>query len=77
MPHVLKILWTGGQAGSLSAKPRVALAAPSSGQYPHLSSGLPFTVPLSRLPPSLGVGFYIPLEAIGATLQVRCLHRSL
>lgn len=29
MPHVLKTLWTSGQAGSLSAKPRVVLAAPS------------------------------------------------
>lgn len=76
MPHVLKILWTGGQAGSLSAKPRAAPAAPSLGQYPHLSSGLPSTMPLSRLPPSLGVGFYTSLEATGATLQVRSLHRA-
>jgi hypothetical protein len=71
IPHVLKTLWTGGQTGSLSATPRVVLAVPSPGQCPYLSMGLPSTVPLSGLLPSLGVGLQISGETIGEAVQVR------
>lgn len=71
MLRVLKTLWTGEQTGSLSAKPRVVLEVPSPGQCPHLSMGLPSTVALSGLPPSLGVGLQTSGETIREAVQVR------